>query len=57
MVSISSVANSPYLPRSSYANRDIKAGEELLDNYYTYGDDPKWYQELCHKEGFNHDYM
>lgn len=33
-----------------YAVRDIRAGEELVDNY-AYYDNPPWYLELCKKYG------
>ncbi len=31
-----------------YAKRDIRAGEELVDNYADY-DNPQWYLDLCKK--------
>eukprot|EP01048_Picozoa_sp_COSAG05_P006418 COSAG05_NODE_414_length_10051_cov_120.012158_14_plen_93_part_01 len=33
-------------PHSTYAAADIAAGEELLDDYNTYGKEPRWYSEL-----------
>ena len=31
---------------TSIANRDIYPGEELFENYYTYGTGPKWWLEM-----------
>ena len=35
---------------SSYARRDIAAGEELTDDYATFGELP-WYETLCREHG------
>ena len=40
-------------PFSSYAIRDIKKGEQLLDNYGSY-DRLKWFEKLCNKFGVVH---
>ncbi len=39
-------------PRSSFAIRDIKKGEQLLDNYGAYDyEGTKWFVKLCAKFG------
>eukprot|EP00457_Paulinella_chromatophora_P012996 gb/GEZN01013257.1/.p1 GENE.gb/GEZN01013257.1/~~gb/GEZN01013257.1/.p1 ORF type:complete len:232 (+),score=46.58 gb/GEZN01013257.1/:23-718(+) len=40
-----------------YTLRDIKAGEELFDDYNTFGADPDWYSDLLLKHGVDHSYM
>lgn len=42
---------------SSYALRDIKAGEEIIDDYNTYATDPEWYDELARKCGIDDSYL
>ncbi len=44
-------------PNSSYAFRDIVIGEELVDNYNTYGEEPEWYIELCELNNISRDYL
>lgn len=44
-------------PQCSYAIRDIAAGEELFDNYNTYGDEPEWFCELARKAGIDSSYL
>ena len=43
-------------PFNSYAMRDIKKGEELLDDYGTY-EWPKWYLQLLTEYGVDVDYF
>ena len=49
-------AGEGYCFESSYAIRDIKAGEELLDDYglYSY---PPWYNALCAEFGCPRDFV
>lgn len=42
---------------STYALRDIKAGEELYDNYNTYCDEPEWYKDIIKQNGLNFLFM
>lgn len=44
-------------PNSTYALRDIEIGEELLDNYNTYGDEPEWYKEILDKYKIDQHYI
>ena len=43
--------------RDTFALRDIKAGEELLDDYNTFGDDPPWYVALLERHNVDVSYM
>ena len=43
-------------PISSYANRDIKKGEELFEDYVSFGW-PKWLQKLNKEYGIDLDYF
>ena len=43
--------------RSTYALRDIAAGEELCDDYNSYVQEPDWYVELLAKNGVDTSYM
>jgi hypothetical protein len=43
-------------PGSTYALRDIAAGEELLDDYNTYNDEPQWYLDLLSEHGVDTSY-
>jgi SET domain-containing protein len=45
-----------YCFESSYAVRDIKAGEELLDDYGLY-EYPEWYNRLCAEFGVKRDFV
>jgi hypothetical protein len=45
-----------YCYESSYAIRDIKAGEELLDDYGMF-EYPEWYDALCAEYGVNRDFV
>lgn len=57
-VSLGSVIGwNDYYAKSTFALRDIEIGEELLDDYRTYGEVPKWYQELLKKHGFDELYL
>lgn len=49
-------AGAGYCFESSYAIRDIKAGEELLDDYGLY-EYPAWYDALCAEFGANRDFV
>ena len=42
---------------STYALRNILAGEELLDDYNTYGKPPDWYESLMAKHGVGTSYL
>eukprot|EP00039_Didymoeca_costata_P020900 m.342801 g.342801 ORF g.342801 m.342801 type:complete len:169 (-) comp21848_c0_seq1:133-639(-) len=46
-----------YDNNDTYAKKDISAGEELLDDYNTYGDEAPWYSEVIKKTGQDHSYM
>ena len=41
----------------TYALRDIAVGEELVDDYNTYGQEPAWYMEVLEKHGVDTGYM
>eukprot|EP00912_Choanoflagellata_sp_UC4_P002475 UC4_evm4s1566 len=43
--------------RDTFALRDINAGEELLDDYNTFGDDPLWYADLLERHNVDVSYM
>lgn len=45
-----------YCSRSTYALRDIGAGEELLDDYGTY-DFPDWNRRLEDEFGIDHSFL
>jgi hypothetical protein len=49
-------AGNEYCFESSYSIRDIKAGEELLDDYGLY-EYPTWYNSLCAKFGVTRDFV
>lgn len=42
---------------SSYALFNIRAGDEFLDDYNTYGASPKWYNDILEAHGFDESYM
>ena len=42
---------------STYAVRDIADGEELLDDYNTYGEEPQWYLDLLASAGVDTSYL
>jgi SET domain-containing protein len=42
-------------PMSSYALRDIKAGEEIIEDYGIY-EEPEWFQKLIDEIGAKRDY-
>jgi len=45
-----------YCYESSYSIRDIRAGEELLDDYGLY-EYPEWYNSLCARFGVTRDFV
>jgi len=49
-------AGDGYDIESSYAVRDIKAGEQLLDDYGTY-EYPEWYERLCAEFGVSREFV
>ena len=49
-------AGEGYCFESSYAIRDIKAGEELLDDYGLY-EYPPWYDALCAEFGVDRSFV
>jgi len=49
--------NIEFKDNASYAKRDIYKGEELLDNYKMYGNEPEWYLNLLKKNNIDMSYM
>ena len=43
-------------PECTYATRDIAAGEQLLDDYNDFGDEPPWFEALLKKHNVPTDY-
>ena len=43
-------------PECTYATRDIVAGEQLLDDYNDYGEEPAWFAALLEKHKVPTDY-
>ncbi len=44
-------------PNSTYALRDIEIGEELVDNYNTYGNEPEWYKNILEEYKIDISYL